>query len=453
MSLGPTDGIEEIIIKIMPSRPGISEDTLSRSSPSVTKEPAQSYDALIYTNLSLPWLILPTSPLPGQPQTIAKLPLAAIEHVVVRWSNYREYLAAFVEGEKNPSSMRARLFETLSSGLEVLFSGQSLSDRPIRIWWSSETPELDDLPWELIAYAERRFTGTQFSFVRGLPPETPVPKVPLSGRLRLAFIHDPSSTPVSLRIAMESLSKEIIGLEVVPMTGSPREALLQAVREGYELAHIVADGTVSLAYEGILRLDDPSTLSKLELAPSELSALLRGSRLSILGLTERESSSAETFMIGSYTVPSAYRAFVYLGNSRLPLPNIVAPLGPLDGLQMNYFWYGFYNSLATTLKIEEAMASGRSQGSIAMALFLRRQHRRTFQLLEPTHEVPKVDPNQIYADLQVSRGMVDQLRALGDKYGDLPASVHQFIDSESKRQEQLATELNPWTQVQEGEDE
>lgn len=237
------------------------------------------------------------------------------------------------------------------------------------------------------------------------------------------------------------------------MTGSPREALLQAVREGYELAHIVADGTVSLAYEGILRLGDPSTKSKLELAPSELSALLRGSRLSILGLTEQESSSDKTIVIGSYAVPSAYRAFVYLGNSRLPLPNIVAPLGPLDDWQMNQFWYGFYSSLAATLKIEEAMASGRSGGSMAMALFLRQQHRRTFQRLEPTHEAPEVDPNQVFADLQVSSAMVAQLRALGDRYGELPDTVHQFIDSESKRQEQLTTALSPWTQVQEGEDE
>lgn len=431
----------EIVVKVVPARPTTSQPAQFDSFRSSSKEPTRSYDVLIYTSLSIPWLTPPASPLSSQPQVVAGLSLAAIEHLVVRWSRYQEYLAAFVEGEKNPSFMRARLFETLSPGLEALFSGQPLFGQPVRVWWSSETPELEDLPWELVAYAGRGYVGGAFSFVRGLPPETLVPKVPLTGRLRLAFIHEPDRTPGLLLSALNTLPADTI--EFIPMAGPPREALLRAVREGYELVHMVADGTVSLAYEGVLWLHDPSAP---QLAPGELSALLSGSRIRVLALTERMSNTPDVVEIGGSLVPSAYRAFVYLGNSPLPLPNIVAPLGPLDDSQMNQFWFGFYNGLVTTLEIEEAMAQGRSSGSVAMALFLRQQHKRTFQRLEPTHKAPDVDPSQMNADLQASRDTVEQLRSLETKYGSLPESVSRFIKQESERQEQLVTELSPWTQ-------
>jgi len=432
---------QEIVVKVVPARPTTPQVAQFDSFSSSSKEPTRSYDALIYTDLNIPWLTLPVSPLPSQPQVVAGLSLAGIEHLVVRWSRFTEYLAAFVEGEKAPSLMRSRLFETLSPGLEMLFNGQPLSDQPVRVWWSSETPELEDLPWELVAYAERRYVGGLFSFVRGLPPESLVPKVPVTERLRLAFIHELGSTNEWLRSTLGTLSPSII--EVIPMTGPPREALLEAAREGYELVHIVADGTISLAYEGILWLHDPSIP---QLAPSELSALLSGSRVRVLGLTERMSSNPDRVAIGSYLVPSAYRAFVYLSNSRLPLPNIVAPVGPLNGWQVNQFWSNFYTTLATTLEIEEAMAAGRSSGSASMALFLRQQHKSTFQRLAPAYAATYVNPAQIDADLQVSRGMVEQLRTVGTKYGTLPESVTQFIEQESVRQEQLVAELSPWTQ-------
>ena len=441
MNTVATSSFEEIVVRVVPSRFTTSKATEVDNFPSSSAEPIRSYDALIYTNVNIPWLAPLASPLSGQSPLVAGLPLTAIERVVVRWSRYQDYLAAFVEGEKAAFLMRERLFETLSPGLEMLFSGQPLSDQPVRVWWSSKTPELEDLPWELVAYAERRGAGRQFSFVRGLPPETPVPKVPVTGRLRLAFIHEPSSTPELLRSVLEGLSSD--KLEVIPMTGPPREALLQTVREGYELAHIGADGTVSLAYEGVLWLHDPVVP---QFAPGELSAMLRGSRLRILALTERVSSSPDTVEIGSYVVPSAYRAFVYLGNSRLPLPNVVAPLGPVDAWQRNQFWHNFYTGLAASLEIEEAMAQGRSSGSAAMALFLRQQHKLTFQRLEPTHKVPDVDPSQMNADLQVSRDLVGQLRALETKYGSLPERVDSFLKQESARQEQLVADLSPWTQ-------
>src|SRR5437899_8744509 len=125
---------QEIVVKVVPARPTTSQAVQFDSFRSSSTEPTRSYDALIYTSLNIPWLMPPVSPLSSQSQVFARLPLAAIEHLVVRWSRYLGYLAAFVEGEKVPSIMRARLFETLSPGLEMLFSGQPLSDQPVRLW-------------------------------------------------------------------------------------------------------------------------------------------------------------------------------------------------------------------------------------------------------------------------------------------------------------------------------
>jgi hypothetical protein len=240
---------------------------------------------------------------------------------------------------------------------------------------------------------------------------------------------------------------------------SPRQALQRAVREGYELLHIVADGIVSLAYEGILYVPDHFQLrdpTSPKIPPSELSGLLRGSRVRVLALSPPQ-GNPDVVPIGGYLAPSAHRAFSYLGRSSLPLPSIVAPLGPLDDQVLFKFWDGYYRGLGETLRIEEAMAQGQldvwgeKYDPIAMALFLRQPHQYLFRRRPPTGRTTEEDPTQVQVQLEVSQDLVARLRVMGTHYDELPENVTKFIDRESARQERLATELDPWLQPPEDE--
>lgn len=273
----------EIVIKISPARSTTSSPRQFESS-SPNRESKRTYDALVYTDLPVP-LSRPEKPPAGQPDRIAGLPLVGREKITVRWSRYQEYLGAFLEGDKAPDLMRERLLEAMPPGLENLFIQPFPSNQPVRVWWACETPELEDLPWELLTYRNRNEPPDRFSFVRGLPPETPVPILPAGDRLRLAFIHDPQFTPPPLMNAIHTLASP--NIEVIPMPQFPRKALEQIVKEGYELVHIVADGIVSSAYEGILYFHGGRSTSP-EISPGELSSALRGSRVSVLSLTAQD---------------------------------------------------------------------------------------------------------------------------------------------------------------------
>jgi hypothetical protein len=346
--------------------------------------------------------------------------------------------------------------------LETLFSNQTFASQPVRVWWSCETPELEDLPWELIAYGGSGDSAAQFAFVRGLPPESDVPIVPLNQRLRLAFIHDPSNTAWELRDALLNLPPDVI--QVVPMTGPPRAAITEAVQEGFELMHLVADGAATFGYEGVLFLADenaPTSMEQTEaatdgwtpLASRELSALCRGSRVCVLGLSTPGSPSPDMISIGGKEVPSAYRAFVQFASTRLPLPSIVAPLGPQPGGLKGDFWADFYRGLAKSLSLEDAMAAGqRGKPPVAMALFLRHPYGRLFRrTLVERGAAQDFSPNQVSAELQLSREVVDRLNALSAQYPELPASIKGFIDEENKQQQDMSEQLESWVNLQGGE--
>jgi hypothetical protein len=273
----------------------------------------------------------------------------------------------------------------------------------------------------------------------------------MQDHLRLAFIHDPSTTPIELVQALNNLAPRI---EVIPMTGQPREALQQAVAEGYELVHMVADGVISLAYEGILYVRDERAP---EIAPGELSMLLRGSRVTLLNLTPPSNiDNPDQVQIGGYMVPSAYRAYAYLGTSRFTLPSMVVPLGPLMQWQLAPFWREFYTGLGETLAIDEAMQRGlrADPAAVPVALFLRHTHRHLFRANTqpgPERSGEYSEPTEISAHLEVSRNAVDRLTALRQQYGKLPGDVEAYLSSESTRQQELEAKLEPWVQLEGGE--
>ena len=448
--IGQSSSYAEIVVKITPARlwssgsVKLTEDVSSRPS-----EAKRSYDALIYTNLQIPRLNLPETPPSGQPTEIAGLPLAGQETLTVRWSHYQEYLAAFVEGKKRPSYMRERLLETMPDGLESIFSEPLPTSQPVRLWWASDTPELEDLPWELVSYRSGS-DPERFYFVRGLPPENPLPILPIGERLRLAFIHDPSYTPQPLQDALKKLTLTE-NIEVIDFPDFPRKALEQVTKEGYELVHLVADGVVSSAYEGILYFHGGRSTSP-ELSPGELSSILRGSRVSMLTLSEQQSASPDVINIGGRLVPSVYRAFAYLASSRLPLPTMVVPLGPLEPSDMHAFWNNFYFHLGESLSVQRAMARTRIRNYPAPAgLFLRHLHEVLFRRQPAAARSSQADPNAIGTELQLSHDVVEQLKAHSELYGPLPESVSKFIESESARQGDLEAALNPWLTPEEGE--
>lgn len=442
----------EIILRIIPARLTADERQSSgegyASSPESTK---RLYDVLIYTELDIPNIRRETAPPSGQREAIAEIPFAGVERITVHWEKYQNYLAAFVEGEKAFEMMRVKLIDALSPALQSFFINPPPTDKPIRLWLNGDTPELDDLPWELIVNSNNARPPDSFLLVRGLPPETPSPMVPIANRLRLALIHQPRFTPTALKNALDSLTNQI---EIIEMTETPQKALERTVNEGYELIHIVTDGIVSLAYEGILYVHgveqqmSAQSSSVFEspdagqISPGELTALLRNSRASVLCLTEQDYSNPDLTQIGSYDAPSAYRAFACLGSSRLALPNIVAPLGPLMDYQTTRFWSDFYRNLAETFNLQQAVVRARSENvPLPVALYLRNSLDVLFRREE--HQ-PEVDPVHLDADLRLSRDVVSQLKAHSELYGELPESLNEFLNSEEQRQESLSADLEPW---------
>jgi hypothetical protein len=435
----------EIVIKVSPARLNTRQQ-LSSIESSRDTENKRAYDALIYTSLSLPNISPAKKTPPGQPDSVAGMPLVGVEQIKMRWSHYQEYLAAFVEGEKAPYLMRERLLETMSSGLEALFSQPPQTSEPVRMWWSSDTPELDDVPWELLTLPERKLPLERFSFVRGLPPDTPLPILPIDSPLRLALIYNPSYTPNTL---VDALGEQP-NLEVTLMPFFHRKALEEVAAKGYELIHIVADGMVSSAYEGVLYFHEGKDPSE-EISPGELSALLRSSRANLLCLTNNDYSSPDMVQMGDWVVPSAYRAFAYLGSSRLALPSIVAPLGPLEPSMLYKFWKDFYQELSGSFNLHKAMAKALTGAMpLPMALFLRHRQETLFRHGDTTDRT-KADPAQLGTALQLSQSLIEQLKEYNEIYGSLPESVNTFISNESARQQDLSSALDEYLTPEEEE--
>ncbi len=450
---------DDIVVRVVPMRHGRVEQARAGDVAALATEAgSRAYEARVYT--TLPEFGRRAHRRPESDDALSGLPLVAVEEIVVRWGRYAEYLAAFLEGEKAESAMRERMFEALSPGLELLLGDRLPSDRPIRVWWSSASPELEELPWELLAYGGRGRADDRLSFVRGLPPATPPPTVPLDGELRLALVHGRHRPPDALRRALAYLP----GIEVTPVTGRLRDALERVAAEGHELLHIVADGRVSLACEGVLDLSERHGKGLVAgeqdgqlCSPSELSALLRGSRVSVLGLTPPGGRHARVAEIGRRVAPTAYRAYVHLGGTSSPLPSVVAPVGPLPPERGARFWREFYGGLAETLGLEAAMARARARVlSPAMALFLRHPLPRLFRR-HAAQRPATAAPTRLEAELQLSQELVRRLEALeiaaypsSSVSGASSSSVAEFIREETAHQRRLSADLDPWRRSEEG---
>ena len=234
-----------------------SSDTTSSSSEFTA---TQSFNALVYTRLELTGMNPVTESLEEEALEFSGFPLVALEKILVNWSSYRDYRSAFVMGEKSATEYlgKNQLFKEISLGLASLLRGEA-SATPLRIWWSIATPNFAKLPWELLLDAVGSRNDSIY-FVRGLPPDRQVPKLPVGEKLRLAFIHDPSITPPYLSTALKGLDN----IQLIDMPDDPLQALQEVVKQNYELVHLVSDGSMSLAYEGYLYMRRPGLQSSSE---------------------------------------------------------------------------------------------------------------------------------------------------------------------------------------------
>ena len=241
------------------------------------------------------------------------------------------------------------------------------------------------------------------------------------------------------------------GVQVIEIIGPARDALRYAVKEGIELLHLVADGIVSLAYDGVLYVHDAGAH---QLSATELSSLLSGSRVALLSLSVPEDNfTPDTMMLTGRVVPSAFRAFAYLASVSLPLPSIAVPLGPMPPFELSSFWRAFYNSLGESLAVDTALLSAQVQLSTGapVALFSRHAYGTLFRRSLTTFPAAEFDPSQVSLSLQVSRTAVAAMDALTREYQELltfTPSVSAYVSAETNRQQSLKAMLLPWQQLE-----
>lgn len=427
-------GLDSVFVRVV-SASTASLDQPARGTSTGDDVRRSPYVALVYSQLSLP-ISMRAEPPRGQPTEWAGDPLIGVEPFYVHWGRYSEYLASYLEGEKAAQSMEMRLFDALPRGLSAILSGEFGDSLPTRTWFHSEAPELAELPWELVAFANGHRAQTEGSFVRGVPPETATPIVPVVGRLRLGIVDPQGRASGAFQLALSNVSDRV---EVIRLDGATRRALQEATELGLELVHLVADGSVTSSYDGVL--ETPGT-GEPPLGAGEVAALIRGSRIRLIGLTPPADNPA-MISVSGFAMPVAHRAFTYFATSAHALPSSVAPLGPMDDVEVVDFWTSFYGSLGETLEIERSMAIAQRQRIAAVALFLRQLQPATFRHVSHV-EQPHTDPSIVDADLTSSRELVEQFESLKSSLGIKTPSLDKFVKNERRRQSKLAADVSQW---------
>lgn len=399
------------------------------------------YDAWIYTKLALPVQLgaaaLPASGVAPPPE-IGGLPLVGHEEIGLDRRGYSELLSTLYGSEEAVLELRARLFGGISGGLRQLLGLRPRDPIRLRIWWSSEVPELEAIPWELVALGQSR--PPNLSLVRGKPGES-VPPLLLSPEqpLRVAFIDPACAAPAALCEALDSLAPE---LEIHWLDGEdPREALREAARAGFEVVHVIADGSAPLGLEGLLEFPEEV---EAPISPAELRSLLRGSRATLVSLTP-----PEVPRVGRSGLPTVFHAFTRLGHGIDWGPTLVAQIGPMPPGALRELWSAFYRRLAASLDVENAVAcAAQSPPRAPVALFLRhrfgRQFSRHVDWSSGPIPLPGRGTEQVTTDLTVSRALLDAARTLEARYAALGFVFPgpDLLEEERERQDQLASSLD-----------
>jgi hypothetical protein len=149
-------------------------------------------------------------------------------------------------------------------------------------------------------------------------------------------------------------------------------------------------------------------------------------------------------------VLSAFRAFAYLGASNLPMPSVIAPLGPVPDMFMEQFWEVFYSELIQSWHLTESLrrAHLQYQHPLPIALFCRHAGGKLFLKVDEPQTL-EAQPIKMHEDLRQSETLTQSLVALSDKYGGLPEEVREFLQDETARQEKVRGELDAWIRSEE----
>jgi hypothetical protein len=425
-------GLDSVFVRVVPATPYLSGRPMQATSSGDDPLRQVAYTALVYSRLEVP-----ITPMGSTSSSIAESyagdPLRGAETFVVNWARYADFASEYFEGEKAPSLMRDRLFDALPPSLVDILTGRLPSGQRSRTWFHSDAPEVNQLPWELVAYAEGQRPDIGASFVRGIPPDTASPLVPVSGPLRLGLIDPGDGIADAFRRVVGGLGGD---LQVVTLSGGPREALRAAVSQGLELLHVIAGASITSAYDGVLEFagshEDPIT-------SSELASIVRGSRVQLVGLTppRDDRSRSRSAYSGS---PSAYRAFTYFATSPYPLPSVVLPVGPMDDDQVVTFWSAFYPAVAASLDLESAMLEAQRTRLVPAGLFLRQLQVAAFKRVT---DQPAVEPNIAGLELESSQELLRQLNELSS-LGVKAPKLDRLVKREHQRQEQLEADVSPW---------
>ena len=430
-------GLESVFVRVTaaPTAPAVRTRGLRATSDGDDLLRPTPYRAWVYSKLALP-IERAVDPPSDLPMEWAGDPLAGVETFVVNWATYTDYASSYFEGEKGAGMMRERLFEALPPGLSAILAGDVGGGHPTRTWFHSDAPEVSQLPWELVAYADRIRLSTGGSFVRGIPPETATPVIPVSGRLRLGVIDPEGRTAPPLGAALAAIDGPI---EVLRLSGGIRRGLHAAAEEGVELVHIVAAASVTPSHDGVLVTADADDKP---IASAELASILRGCRVRLVGLSPPAGDPSARWE-GPYQMPSVYRAFTYFASSPYPIPTFALPVGPMDDSQVHGFWTTFYQALASKLEIEAALIEAQRSRIVPIGLFLRQLQPSSFRMVSEL-ERPTVEPSVVNAQLETSQDLLRQLELLSSNLGFKSATVKKLEKQERERHSKLQQDVSEW---------
>ena len=166
----------------------------------------------------------------------------------------------------------------------------------------------------------------------------------------------------------------------------------------------------------------------------DLSAILGGSRVTVLGLTPPVPAPLDPWrQLMDSLLPSVYRAYAQLGQATAPLPTVVAPLGVTSDKNALWFWESFYNTLAEKRSVEVAMeATLQRNTALPFGLFLR--HRLGQEFIDPVGDASD-NPSLLAAQVSARDELLEQLRAIAAAYGT-SAVFEQEIAPEQHKQEE-----------------
>jgi hypothetical protein len=424
----PSLPANDIVIRIRPDRE-------MRSTPQIER----TYQALFYTLLPL------AGPLEvSGAENWKGLSVCAAGRMKILWQDYQTMLADLFDGIRGVEKLSQRMRDCFSSSMQILLDQIAMTSGTRRIWWGSDAPELDDMPWELL-FTKPFMNQMTPNFVRGLPPESPLPILPLKGPLRL-FWNNSAYTPGWVRSLFRP--GNLPGIETTEITGGLREALRTAARQGAELFHCCADGVVSLAYEGALYDHNAGE----EISPSEVADVVRGTRLSLIGFTPQEPmQNADVVEISGREVVSVYRAFACFSSARFPIPSVIVPLGPFPGEGPQKFWKVLYQELGQSYHLDAALLQSRmAAGASPFAVFMRHGQSKLFR--PAGQRAYETEPEQVASSLGSSAGALQRIQALQSQFGSLPDYLTSFAEDEGKRVGKLGAELADWSRLEEGEE-